>query len=930
MKQKKTVQCILLGFAAASMHAQGADAASSGTIEKTDNYTLVLAQKGQENNYTYDGETEVKPLNSLIIAANGGTNNITIKGKLADGSADAAPTIDNKSIQTKIGTNGYTYTLTETYTPGRHRGGAVMLADESYEGKNNITFENVTIAAHNAPAGILSYDQINGSSTLAPATLTFKGRNTINADADANANPKIDGILLLNNNVKVGEYRLVSEEGSTLDINIKSGKAVGQGISANHYSSKRPDPAFPSITTIEFKGDVNIKIDRNGQDEAENNGFGFYSSSSIGNKKQLPEGSKMEAVFRGNVDIDITPVYDGQGRPKSIGSAFAIDGKNSKVEVVGGEDKVVKIKGDIFAYNGGSVSVNLANKDSYFEGEAHIGKRSFAKGKDMFGETVDADEKVLPTKDATDKERAKVEKWIQKLNDPNTKERTKETLKKSIARSEEKIKEYEDFFDENGWIKDSAIDDKTNNTVNLKMSNGARWKVTNDSMLKELDLSEGAQVEFSDNNKFVKVSVSKLKGDGGVFKMYGDIVKGESDKLITRKGSEGVHIIEYEDNAKAPTTGREFLKLVENKGNQEDNKASYKLNVRCTEQGGWCFALDESEKSKYVEITPDGKRDFYLFASTLSTGASSGVLFGEALYQLNAVSDETLVQRMGEIHADGTPQEDNNVWIKRVGGKFAGSRSDYRVGGYSNRYWGFAGGFNRMGFGDKWIHYKGLMLRHLQSSYTPEDYAGIGKIYGRTAGVYSTWLNRESRAYYDLVANIARYKGSYGLTNYSGVHVESDEARLNAYMLSAETGRRMEKQDGGKTYWWQPEAQLSYWFTRGYGFSLSNGLSAETDNFRSLLGRFGFRAGVDGLDGGRLNIYGKLMYKREFIGTIRHRFNGSAVEEFKHRGGWLEYGLGVVHRNAENGRQLYFEAQRSSMHTMRQNWQVNMGVRSMF
>ncbi|WP_455262275.1 autotransporter outer membrane beta-barrel domain-containing protein, partial [Neisseria sp.] len=431
-------------------------------------------------------------------------------------------------------------------------------------------------------------------------------------------------------------------------------------------------------------------------------------------------------------------------------------------------------------------------------------------------------------------------------------------------------------------------------------------------------------------NKFVKVSVSKLKGDGGVFKMYGDIVKGESDRLITRKGSEGVHIIEYEDNAKAKTTGREFLKLVENKGDAENTKASYELHVKCTEQGGWCFALGESGDSKKVNISADGKRDFYLYPSTLSTGASSSVLFGEALYQLNAVSDETLVQRMGEIHADGTPQEDNNVWLKRVGGKFAGSRSDYRVGGYSNRYWGFAGGFNRTGFGDKWIHYKGLMLRHLQSSYTPEDYAGSGKIYGRTAGVYSTWLNRESRAYYDLVANIARYKGSYGLTNYAGKRVESDEARLNAYMLSAETGRRMEKQDGGKTYWWQPEAQLSYWFTRGYGFSLSNGLSAETDNFRSLLGRFGFRAGVDGLDGGRLNIYGKLMYKREFIGTIRHRFNGSAVEEFKHRGGWLEYGLGVVRRNAENGRQLYFEAQRSSMHTMRQNWQVNMGVRSMF
>lgn len=959
MKQKKTVQCILLGFAAASMHAQGADAASNGTIEKTDKYTLVLAQKGQENNYTYDGETEVKPLNSLIIAANGGTNNITIKGKLADGPADAPPTIDNNSIETKINHSGYLYDLSKARW--EKRGGAVMLADQSYEGKNNVTFENVTIAAHKANVGIMSYDGINTSvaKSLAPATLTFKGRNTINIDADSDSSN--DGILLFNNGEKVGNYHFVSEEGSTLNINIKSGKERGQGITANHYSSTKPNPDFPSITTMEFKGDVNIKIDRNGQDEAENNGFGFYSSNSIGNKKQIPEGSKMEAVFRGNVDIVATPVYDEQGRPKSIGSAFAIDGKYSKVEVVGGEDKVVKIKGDIFAYNGGSVSVNLANKDSYFEGEAHIGKKSFAKGKNMFALTVDADGNVLPTEqsiDSTrkslvrkqeslsklDEELAKLKEELAKLNENGSsekekqkiekqikaKEKSKESSIKSIERDEAKIKEYEDFFDENGWIKDSAIDDKTKNTVNLKMSNGARWTVTNDSMLKELDLSEDAQVEFSDNNKFVKVSVSNLKGDGGVFKMYGDIVKGESDKLITRKGSEGTHIIEYTDNAKAKTTGREFLKLVENKGDAENTKASYELNVRCTEQGGWCFALGESGDSKKVNISADGKRDFYLYPATLSTGASSSVLFGEALYQLNAVSDETLVQRMGEIHADGTPQEDNNVWIKRVGGKFAGSRSDYRVGGYGNRYWGFAGGFNRTGFGDKWIHYKGLMLRHLQSSYTPEDYAGSGKIYGRSAGVYSTWLNRESRAYYDLVANIARYKGSYGLTNYAGVRVESDEARLNAYMLSAETGRRMEKQDGGKTYWWQPEAQLSYWFTRGYGFSLSNGLSAETDNFRSLMGRFGFRAGVDGLDGGRLNIYGKLMYKREFIGTIRHRFNGSAVEEFKHRGGWLEYGLGVVRRNAENGRQLYFEAQRSSMHTMRQNWQVNMGVRSMF
>ena len=452
MKQKKTVQCILLGFAAASMHAQGADAASSGTIEKTDNYTLVLAKQGQENNYTYNGETEVKPLNSLIIAANGGTNNIRIKGKLADGSADAPPTIDNNSIGENINKNGY------RYTSGPNHIGAVVLEDSSYEGENKVTFENVTIAAHNANVGILSDDR-RASASLAPATFTFKGRNTINVDADSNANSSNEGILLLNNGEKMGEYRLVSEEGSTLNINIKSGKDKGQGITANHYGNSgiNFNNASPSITTMEFKGDVNIKIDRNGQEEAESNGFGFYSSRRLGNKKQIPEGSKMEAVFRGNVDIVATPVYDEQGRPKSIGSAFAIDGKYSKVEVVGGEDKVVKIKGDIFAYNGGSVSVNLANKDSYFEGEAHIGKRSFAKGKDMFALTVDADgydlapdtqsiekkKKLLNSRKKSLPQRQKSLDYANKKLDEENKELEK--LNKELAESGENEKRKEEL-----------------------------------------------------------------------------------------------------------------------------------------------------------------------------------------------------------------------------------------------------------------------------------------------------------------------------------------------------------------------------------------------------------------------------------------------------------------------------------------------------
>ncbi|WP_192882122.1 autotransporter outer membrane beta-barrel domain-containing protein [Neisseria lactamica] len=897
MKDETIARCLLSGcLLAAGMEKS---IAASGTILEKPNYTAVIANRNQTNEHIFDysGETVVKPINSLIIAAYGkdAKNTITVKGNPSVGEKDLKDANGEASLKDARGevlkepahwtiqkekptgyVNGGRYTLQSSV-----ENAGILLADKSYEGKNNITLENVSVKNTSSKNAIFANDTLTSSGFgMSDTTLTFKGNNYLYTDGSkVTAKTEMNGIWLLKNNKNIqpketkNHTKIESEAGSNLNIYVKSGTSRGRGIGVTQYkdviiNTSGPRKTVINQTEMDFRGAVSIKVDRGDNKNAEN--YGVYVGNlpkRSGSSEDVPEDSYDRVTFHSDVKIDVQPVLEESGKQKSIGDALNVDGKNSRVDIKG--DGTVQIDGDIHVLNGGVIDLNLKNKNSYLNGEAHIGKQRYT------GDPDDPD------------------------NPPGG----------------------QPLFDEDR--KNSA------SSINMTMKDGARWNVQNTSKINGLDISNGAEVSFSDGGRNVNVSVSRLKGDGGVFKMQGDIVSGKTDKLITREGSEGTHIIEYTDNAKAKTTGREFLRLVENQGSSGGG-ASYRLHVPCTEHGAWCFKLGESENSKYVKIASTARGDMFLFPFVLSPGASSSVLFGEALYQLNAVSDETLVQRMGEIHADGTPQEDNNVWIKRVGGKFAGSRSDYRVGGYGNRYWGFAGGFNRTGFGDKWIHYKGLMLRHLQSSYTPEDYAGSGKIYGRSAGVYSTWLNRESRAYYDLVANIARYKGSYGLTNYAGKRVESDEARLNAYMLSAETGRRMEKQDGGKTYWWQPEAQLSYWFTRGYGFSLSNGLSAETDNFRSLMGRFGFRAGVDGLDGGRLNIYGKLMYKREFIGTIRHRFNGSAVEEFKHRGGWLEYGLGVVRRNAENGRQLYFEAQRSSMHTMRQNWQVNMGVRSMF
>lgn len=66
--------------------------AASGTILEKPNHTAAIANRNQTNEHTFDysGETAVKPINSLIIAAYGkdAVNTITVKGNPSVGEKD--------------------------------------------------------------------------------------------------------------------------------------------------------------------------------------------------------------------------------------------------------------------------------------------------------------------------------------------------------------------------------------------------------------------------------------------------------------------------------------------------------------------------------------------------------------------------------------------------------------------------------------------------------------------------------------------------------------------------------------------------------------------------------------------------------------------------------------------------------------------------
>ncbi|WP_315522679.1 autotransporter outer membrane beta-barrel domain-containing protein [Fusobacterium massiliense] len=675
-------------------------------------------------------------------------------------------------------------------------------------------------------------------------------------------------------------------------INFKGNNNIYSKALSNAYGIRiekdRANIGKGTTITSDKDSNVNIKI------ETENSGYGISQIHKEAN-------NKTETTFNGDVSITM----NGNGNKKIavynvapenatddskstiafnkklniVGAptdpALVSSGKNAEITVAGKDN--VNILGNIFTSNEGKVSLNLLNKNSHLIGFAN---------------------------------------------------------------------------------------NNSTGIIDTKLANSSHWLMTDDSKINTLDISSEGTIDFLDAESPVTLSVDNLKGNGGIFKMQGNVQTGETDLLSIKNSSEGNHYIEFENMAGAKSSGTEVLKLVESLGNEVDNNATFKLknpndrvdipedNSKPTnpgvliERGAYLYALGRATDSKVVDTGDKNKNNWYLYPykeeekikpveppkiiddkpGKLTPGAETSLIFNDLIYQLNLVSIETLVQRLGEVHFDKDIIKNNNVWIKHINGKYSGE--NLRTGKYRHRYWGMEVGYDWAKAREKWINYNGLLFGHIESSAKFGNYPGKSKIAGEELGLYSTWLNKENNVYYDFVAKATRYKGQYDIENYSKQKVSSNKAHIKSYLLSVEAGKRIFlNQSEKKEYYIQPEAQLKYQFTNGYNLNLSNGLQVRTEDLDSLIGRIGFRAGLDSFANESINPYIKLMYEKEFLGKVRHHFNESGMEEVRNKDHWFTYGLGLTNINKEKGRQIYLEIQKSSKHRIKQKWQINLGMR---
>lgn len=194
-----------------------------------------------------------------------------------------------------------------------------------------------------------------------------------------------------------------------------------------------------------------------------------------------------------------------------------------------------------------------------------------------------------------------------------------------------------------------------------------------------------------------------------------------------------------------------------------------------------------------------------------------------------------------------------------------------------------------------------------------------GNAYG--LGIYGTWM-AENGMFVDAIAKYVRLDTDFDLNGFSGSFDN------NAFSVSAEFGWRFDLSDLAFV---EPQVELSYGRVAGDAFTGANGVRIEQDDFDTLIGRAGIRAGFK-FPENKGNVYAKFSAAHDFQGELDAvASNGVTSRPLSEDlgGTWVEYGVGANFTLCRNA-YAYVDLERTSGGEVDANYRWNVGLRTFF
>lgn len=266
-------------------------------------------------------------------------------------------------------------------------------------------------------------------------------------------------------------------------------------------------------------------------------------------------------------------------------------------------------------------------------------------------------------------------------------------------------------------------------------------------------------------------------------------------------------------------------------------------------------------------------------------------------------------KRLGELR-DSNGQ--HGVWVRMVRGQ-----ADYNS--IDNQYNTYQLGYDeKLSTNPEWT--VGAAVSYTDGS---SDFAsGSGENTHKSIAFYGSKLS-EDGSFVDLIAKYGRLEHEFNVAE----DTLSGEYATNGYSVSAEYGKRFEKENG---FWIEPQVELTYGRVTEADYVNKQGNKVVQEDMDSLVGRLGFRLGRDIKQG---NVYVRASYLYDFDGETAVSFTDSEghkrVMEADLGGGWFEVGVGTNY-NLSDATYLYFDVEKTYGGDVATPWQWNAGVRYSF
>lgn len=624
--------------------------------------------------------------------------------------------------------------------------------------------------------------------------------------------------------------------------------------------------------------------------------------------------SKAQGIFKGSMTLD--GVFASGETDKTFSNVYGLDvkGKGSSVTVEGATSITninARAEGGEFAYAaaieaGNGAEVNL-------RGDVTIDNVSAAGGK------TDEEYAVVAFDGATVNinEDASANKTIVVKGDTQTASGGKIVMNLGNADSE--------FH---GYTWDIASDDSLSST-DIGLSDGATWFVPGDNHLQgTLTMGNQGVVDMSAYRRagesFKTLTVDKLTGSDGIFRMSVDTEQATADHLVIASGS-GEHYLDITDKEGSQGGDKDILVVT-----RQDGDASFTL-AKPVEAGNYTYTL----KREGDEV---GACEFFLTPTALSPSSQASLSMASvgAAYSAWQSNLGNLRSRIGEVRWHSGRKGvwgQVNFWKDRAD-SFAGTSFSQDVMALSVGY--------DVKPTKRWIVGMGL-------SAGVHDQKGMECVGRATADAnsffvnpYGTWTH-ENGTYVDIVGTFGTFNQDFHLYRFGQQSMKGTYTDFGAGM-SVEVGRKfsrrariVEDEKGmpvvaGNTsmqgWFVEPQAQLSFYTVFADDYTASDGSYAKRDDVTALSGRLGLVVGKDFTYGAKkkAQVYIKGGYIHEFSGSQDIILNGERFSADTILGSRFYYGIGadVELRNNLN---IYGEVGREEGAHYTREYDVRCGIK---